>query len=84
MEDAGGVGEGEFQSLIGRLKTAPDACAVGLEGDWFQSLIGRLKTPERIGRERRLRVFQSLIGRLKTRLGARGRGCRRGVSIPHR
>ena len=78
-------GVGEFQSLIGRLKTAQ---VVGVFGgaDWFQSLIGRLKTPRWYGTVANSPTFQSLIGRLKTPHGSALQRTQRRqhVSIPHR
>ena len=72
-----------FQSLIGRLKTAPDTELHHLL-QWFQSLIGRLKTAMRSASVSVPMTFQSLIGRLKTVECFRVRVQYQAVSIPHR
>ena len=56
---------GQFQSLIGRLKTSQVYSEIRGSVK-FQSLIGRLKTPMANDAKRVLAKFQSLIGRLKT------------------
>ena len=65
MGDIARVRRGQFQSLIGRLKTKRNATP-STASTSFQSLIGRLKTHHDDGAVLVGSWFQSLIGRLKT------------------